>query len=179
MSIATTTAMPATIYGIKPRIDALHQTPVDSAACSRDWKRRTGEYVPDARSAHGKNLARRDHNVTVKPVRIKIHVDLGIESAREIALDNHGAEPLLAPDLHLGTEPFAPIQFDRAPVRFFASTPCDGYAPGRHRQRAELGRIDRQFMQGEPQVLSGLGLQSYRRSLDRKSTRLNSSHLGI
>ena len=64
MSIATTTATPAKIYGIKPRIDALHHTPFNSEACSRDWKRRTGEYVPDC-SAHGENLARRDHNVTV------------------------------------------------------------------------------------------------------------------
>src|SRR5262245_2251524 len=51
MSIATTTAMPARIQGIKPRIDTLHHTPANSAACSRDWKRRTGEYVPGALSA--------------------------------------------------------------------------------------------------------------------------------
>jgi len=50
ISIATTAAMPARIQGIKPRIDALHHT-VNSAACSRDWKRRTREYVPGALSA--------------------------------------------------------------------------------------------------------------------------------
>ena len=60
-------------------------------------------------SARGEELACGNDDVAMQPVRIELQLHVSVERARQVALDNHAAEPFPAPNLHLRTELFPPI----------------------------------------------------------------------
>jgi len=70
--------------------------------------------------------------MTVQSVRIEFEFNPGIESTREIALDNHAAESLSASGFDFWAELFAPIEFNGTAVDVFHPVPRNRHAPGRH-----------------------------------------------
>ena len=103
----------------------------------------------------------------MQPIWIEVHVDFGIESACQIALDHHAPEAFLASDLHLWAKLLLPIKLDRVVGNALALRPGDGYPAGRHRKGTKLRGIDGQFVQRETKILRRFGLERDRRPIDR------------
>src|SRR4029077_2165736 len=99
--------------------------------------------------------------MTAQAIRLECQLDLGIERAREIALDHHAAEPLLAPDLYGGPASLAPLHCEGLILQH----PGDRHAPRGQRQRAECRGVDCQLMQREAEVLRSLRLERDRRAI--------------
>src|SRR6185295_8343123 len=100
-----------------------------------------------ARSAGCENLICRDDYMTTKAVGIEVHVNFGIERSREIALDHHASEALLAPNLHLWPELLVPVQLNCVICHALTTNPRYGNVARGDRKRAELGGIDRDLGQ--------------------------------
>ena len=47
--------------------------------------------------------------MTLQSIRIEFQIHFSIKRTGQITLDNHAAEPLLAPSLHLGAKPLLPV----------------------------------------------------------------------